>query len=405
VANFGGATISQYDADAAGKLTPKTPPTVPSAPGSFSITTTPDGKNLYVANLSSGSVSQYDVAADGKLTPKTPAAVMGLSSPAQVLVTPDGRHAYVPNNGNSTVAQFDIGAGGKLVARTPATVPGGTAPGKAALTPDGRNLYVGNFGGATASQYGIGATGLLTALTPPTLATGTAPRGVALTPNQGPRAVFAAAAAPRGPVAAFDGSGSTDPDGTVARYDWDFGDGTTAANGGATPSHTYAAGGTYTVKLTVTDDGGCSDQMIFTAQTTLCNGSAAGHTTRSVTVAPPEFGAGTLVSLKLAVKKIRANGRVAVRIANGNTFAVTGRLSGKTAQKITVSAKRRVALKSKRFTVAAHGRKTVRLKLPKSLQALLASRHKLSLVVTAKVKDPAGHSRTVRKRVAPKLRR
>ena len=38
-------------------------------------------------------------------------------------------------------------------------------------------------------------------------------------------------------------------------WDWDFGDGTTHATT-ASPSHTYAAPGTYNVKLTVTDGAG-----------------------------------------------------------------------------------------------------------------------------------------------------
>jgi PKD repeat protein len=52
----------------------------------------------------------------------------------------------------------------------------------------------------------------------------------------------------------FDASSSSDPDGTIARYSWSFGDGATAT--GAIPSHVYAAPGRYTVMLTVTDNGG-----------------------------------------------------------------------------------------------------------------------------------------------------
>lgn len=60
--------------------------------------------------------------------------------------------------------------------------------------------------------------------------------------NQSPTAVFTSSAA--GLAASFDGSGSSDPDGTVSSSSWNFGDGSPAGTG-VTPAHTYSAGGTY----------------------------------------------------------------------------------------------------------------------------------------------------------------
>ncbi len=62
----------------------------------------------------------------------------------------------------------------------------------------------------------------------------------------------------------FDASASSDPDGTVTSYAWDFGDGTTGT--GATASHTFTKPGTYAVRLIVTDDGGAQG---FAAATVL----------------------------------------------------------------------------------------------------------------------------------------
>ena len=59
--------------------------------------------------------------------------------------------------------------------------------------------------------------------------------------------------------AAFDASTSLDADGTIASYAWDFGDSTSGS--GKTPTHPYAASGTYPVKLTVTDNQGAINSV------------------------------------------------------------------------------------------------------------------------------------------------
>jgi PKD repeat protein len=72
--------------------------------------------------------------------------------------------------------------------------------------------------------------------------------------NQSPTASFMPSCS--GLSCDFNGTASSDPDGTIVGYDWDFGDG--AIGTGATTSHTYASEGTYTVVLTVFDDMGAS---------------------------------------------------------------------------------------------------------------------------------------------------
>ncbi|MBN1511587.1 MAG: S8 family serine peptidase [Phycisphaerae bacterium] len=52
---------------------------------------------------------------------------------------------------------------------------------------------------------------------------------------------------------------STDSDGTVTAWIWDFGDGTTSTE--QNPSRSYTAAGEYSVKLTVTDDGGAESSV------------------------------------------------------------------------------------------------------------------------------------------------
>jgi PKD repeat protein len=100
-------------------------------------------------------------------------------------------------------------------------------------------------------------------------------------PNTAPTATFTSSATDLG--VAFDGRTSVDRDGSITSYGWDFGDGSAAASG-ATPSHTYAAGGTYTVTLTVTDDQG-----------------AVGTSTATVTVTAPRLNAAPTASFTSVV--------------------------------------------------------------------------------------------------------
>ncbi len=64
----------------------------------------------------------------------------------------------------------------------------------------------------------------------------------------------------------FDGSASTDSDGTVDGFAWDFGDG--GSDSGDVVEHTYAAAGAKNVSLTVTDNGGKTGSAMGTANPT-----------------------------------------------------------------------------------------------------------------------------------------
>ncbi|HEX5731197.1 MAG TPA: PKD domain-containing protein [Blastocatellia bacterium] len=74
-----------------------------------------------------------------------------------------------------------------------------------------------------------------------------------------------------GTAVVFNGNGSFDPDGQIVSYNWSFGDNTTGT--GVSPAHVYTAPGTYTVTLTVTDNGGLQ--------------SSASNTTANIDSAPP----------------------------------------------------------------------------------------------------------------------
>ncbi len=87
-------------------------------------------------------------------------------------------------------------------------------------------------------------------------------------------ALTANSTAPRvGIPVSFDGSGSSDPDGTIVDYRFDFGDGTPPLSGTSpTRTHPFSAVGVYDVSLTATDDDGNTDTAKISVTVSFASG-------------------------------------------------------------------------------------------------------------------------------------
>jgi endoglucanase len=79
-----------------------------------------------------------------------------------------------------------------------------------------------------------------------------------------------------GQAVAFSSLGSNDPDGRITLYNWQFGDGGSSST--SSPSHSYAAVGGYTAKLTVTDDKGATNMASAAVTITTSGGGGTGTT-------------------------------------------------------------------------------------------------------------------------------
>ncbi|HEY1277954.1 MAG TPA: PKD domain-containing protein [Thermoleophilaceae bacterium] len=323
--------VRQYDIGADGALTPKDPPSLAAGPAAKGVAVSPDGHTAYV--LVAGGIALFAIHDDGALESRETLEVDSCLL-QDVALTPDGHNLYATSR-DGRVLQFGVDDTGALTPKSPAAieVDRGDQPFGLAVAPDGSAVYVSTRGWFGWSRdlyaFAVGADGTLAPGTPPSLAVPTwklsylaaspdgrslfaagrnafmfdigpgaaiAPKdpasvdldratGVVVSPNQAPQAGFNGPAAVAGQQVQFDGGASVDPDGSIVRYDWDFGDGTTLPDGGPTPTHVYTSPGSFTVTLAVTDNEGASTRTVFTGGTVLGRGTPGAQASRVIVVA------------------------------------------------------------------------------------------------------------------------
>ena len=191
-----------------------------------------------------------------------------------------------------------------------ATIAVGSLPFAIAVTPDGAAAYTANAGSANVTPIATATNTTGTAI-----AAGNSPFWVTIAPDQAPAAAFSASVASS--TASFDASASSDSDGTVASYTWDFGDGQTQTTSSPTVSHVYANPGSYTASLRVTDAENCSTTFVFTGKTASCNGSAAARVQHQVTVNAAPKAAPTLTGDAARTAKLGGSVRDTIALAGG----------------------------------------------------------------------------------------
>jgi hypothetical protein len=232
-----------------------------------------------------GSGWSFTPGADGGLSPNGGAFT---GSGAQYGNVEDVRgRAFYSGVGNSSVAQFKRQANGTLAPFLTATVTGPSQTRALAEDPDGTALTA-----ATTSNgfqtYLIGADGSLSGA--PIASTATAmstPSYLAYSPQQAPVAALSSTQAANG-VTSFDASASHALGGrTIARYDWSFGDGSSLADAGPAPGHTYPQPGDYTATVAVTDSAGCSLAGTFNGSLSICAGGTGARASEAVHVTAP----------------------------------------------------------------------------------------------------------------------
>lgn len=244
-----------------------------------------DGKFLFVAAQTDQTITTYAVnQSSGALAAVGTSAAVG-GTVNGLAASPNGKWLAAVSSSPDTVTTYAIDSSGGLTQIGSPVPDGGQAPNDVVITPDSRFAYAANYNSGDVSGFSLDqATGAASALSGSPFGSFGGPAfSLTVNPNQGPAAAFTLSG---GPTVSFDAGAGSDPDGSIAQYAWNFGDGSSAVTSAPSTRHTYSPG-RYTASLTVTDNEGCSTTQIGTGQTLSCNGSGAAQVARSFTVAAP----------------------------------------------------------------------------------------------------------------------
>lgn len=225
---------------------------------------------------------------------------VALAGPLQINVGATGTYTFTITGGQAAGGGLDVSAtAGTLVSTAPDTkIAAGEIVHNAAKTADATGAVTWTFDWTAPTTPGtvtIYAAGNSVDLTGSTTGDAASAASITVTVsppvNSPPTALTAATIT--GVIReglTFDGSGSTDTDGTITAYRWDFGDGSPIVDFGtlsAVVQHSYMSAGAYTATLTVVDDQGATNSASVAVDVGAGTPPPASTTTTTTTLPPP----------------------------------------------------------------------------------------------------------------------